>query len=88
MGHVHYLSNDYSKAKEFYERTLAYARDAVDLHATCLRLGSIYLEEKQADSVRTNSDDSFHFKEGWERRQENNFPGGLRLFPKFSFKIC
>ncbi|XP_042197169.1 cilia- and flagella-associated protein 70 isoform X2 [Callorhinchus milii] len=52
MGHVHYLSHNYTKAKEFYERTLSYAKDAIDMHTTCLRLGAIYLEENRTDSFK------------------------------------
>ncbi|NXW41314.1 CFA70 protein, partial [Nyctiprogne leucopyga] len=46
-GHLCYLKRDFGKAKECYERTISFVEDAEDLHFVCLRLGSIYLEEKE-----------------------------------------
>ncbi|XP_028940742.1 cilia- and flagella-associated protein 70, partial [Antrostomus carolinensis] len=46
-GHLCYLKKDFGKAKECYERTISFVEDAEDLHFVCLRLGSIYLEEKE-----------------------------------------
>ncbi|NXL63259.1 CFA70 protein, partial [Chordeiles acutipennis] len=46
-GHLCYLKKDFGKAKECYERALGFVEDAEDLHFVCLRLGSIYLEEKE-----------------------------------------
>ncbi|XP_010181728.1 PREDICTED: tetratricopeptide repeat protein 18, partial [Mesitornis unicolor] len=46
-GHLCYLKRDLGKAKEFYERTISFVEDAADMHFVYLRLGSIYLEEKE-----------------------------------------
>ncbi|XP_075292526.1 cilia- and flagella-associated protein 70 isoform X2 [Opisthocomus hoazin] len=46
-GHLCYLKRDFGKAKECYERTISFVEDAVDMHFVYLRLGSIYLEEKE-----------------------------------------
>ncbi|XP_010288865.1 PREDICTED: tetratricopeptide repeat protein 18, partial [Phaethon lepturus] len=46
-GHLCYLKRDFGEAKECYERTISFVEDAADMHFVCLRLGSIYLEEKE-----------------------------------------
>ncbi|KAM9291192.1 cilia- and flagella-associated protein 70 [Morus bassanus] len=46
-GHLCYLKRDFGEAKECYERTISFVEDAVDMHFIYLRLGSIYLEEKE-----------------------------------------
>ncbi|NXI39074.1 CFA70 protein, partial [Galbula dea] len=46
-GHLCYLKGDLGKAKECYERTISFVEDAADIHFVYLRLGSIYLEEKE-----------------------------------------
>ncbi|RLV89513.1 hypothetical protein DV515_00014827 [Chloebia gouldiae] len=46
-GHLCYLQKDFDNAKECYERVISFVEDAVDMHFVYLRLGSIYLEEKE-----------------------------------------
>ncbi|NXT71680.1 CFA70 protein, partial [Chaetops frenatus] len=46
-GHLCYLQKDFNKAKDCYERVISFVEDAVDMHFVYLRLGSIYLEEKE-----------------------------------------
>ncbi|KFP90135.1 Tetratricopeptide repeat protein 18, partial [Apaloderma vittatum] len=46
-GHLCYLKKDFGEAKECYERTISFVEDAADMHFVYLRLGSIYLEEKE-----------------------------------------
>ncbi|NXP43880.1 CFA70 protein, partial [Heliornis fulica] len=46
-GHLCYLKRDFGKARQCYERTLSFAEDTADRHFVYLRLGSIYLEEKE-----------------------------------------
>uniref|UniRef100_A0A8C0BUJ3 Cilia and flagella associated protein 70 n=1 Tax=Buteo japonicus TaxID=224669 RepID=A0A8C0BUJ3_9AVES len=46
-GHLCYLKRDFGEAKECYERTINFVEDAADMHFVYLRLGSIYLEEKE-----------------------------------------
>ncbi|XP_014743977.1 PREDICTED: cilia- and flagella-associated protein 70 [Sturnus vulgaris] len=46
-GHLCYLQKDLVNAKDCYERVISFVEDAVDLHFVYLRLGSIYLEEKE-----------------------------------------
>ncbi|NXG64176.1 CFA70 protein, partial [Hemiprocne comata] len=46
-GHLCYLKRDFAEAKLCYERALSFLEDPVDMHWVCLRLGSIYLQEKQ-----------------------------------------
>lgn len=49
-GHLCYLKRDFGEAKECYERTVSFVEDAADMHFVYLRLGSIYLEEKEVRS--------------------------------------
>ncbi|NXO41741.1 CFA70 protein, partial [Locustella ochotensis] len=46
-GHLCYLQKDFGNAKECYERVISFVEDAADMHFVYLRLGSIYLEEKE-----------------------------------------
>ncbi|NXY06042.1 CFA70 protein, partial [Pteruthius melanotis] len=46
-GHLWYLKKDFDKAKDCYERVISFVEDAVDMHFVYLRLGSIYLGEKE-----------------------------------------
>ncbi|NXQ62636.1 CFA70 protein, partial [Anthoscopus minutus] len=46
-GHLCYLQKDFDNAKDCYERVISFVEDAVDIHFVYLRLGSIYLEEKE-----------------------------------------
>ncbi|XP_046756692.1 cilia- and flagella-associated protein 70 isoform X1 [Gallus gallus] len=46
-GHLCYLRRDLQEAKECYERTVSFVEDAADMHFVYLRLGSIYLEDKE-----------------------------------------
>ncbi|XP_072205153.1 cilia- and flagella-associated protein 70 [Excalfactoria chinensis] len=46
-GHLCYLRRDLQEAKECYERTVRFVEDAEDMHFVYLRLGSIYLEDKE-----------------------------------------
>ncbi|XP_041062560.1 cilia- and flagella-associated protein 70 isoform X2 [Carcharodon carcharias] len=50
LGHLSYMKENYTKAKEYYERALCYVNDALDMHTICLRLGSIYLQEEKLQS--------------------------------------
>ncbi|NXH78595.1 CFA70 protein, partial [Hydrobates tethys] len=51
-GHLCYLKRDFGEAKECYERTISFVEDAADMHFVYLRLGSIYLEEKEYDRAK------------------------------------
>ncbi|XP_065501244.1 cilia- and flagella-associated protein 70 isoform X3 [Caloenas nicobarica] len=46
-GHLCYLKGNFREAKECYERAISFVEDAADMHFIYLRLGSIYLEEKE-----------------------------------------
>ncbi|XP_038007216.1 cilia- and flagella-associated protein 70 isoform X2 [Motacilla alba alba] len=46
-GHLCYLQRDFDQAKDCYERVISFVEDAEDLHFVYLRLGSIYLDEKE-----------------------------------------
>ncbi|NXT09173.1 CFA70 protein, partial [Prunella fulvescens] len=46
-GHLCYLQKDFDNAKDCYERVISFEEDAADMHFVYLRLGSIYLEEKE-----------------------------------------
>ncbi|NWR80560.1 CFA70 protein, partial [Centropus unirufus] len=46
-GHLCYLGKDFHEAKACYERTVSFVENAADMHFVYLRLGSIYLEEKE-----------------------------------------
>uniref|UniRef100_W5M3G9 Cilia and flagella associated protein 70 n=1 Tax=Lepisosteus oculatus TaxID=7918 RepID=W5M3G9_LEPOC len=51
-GHLHYLTGNFSKARQCYERTLDFVTDATDIHPIYLRLGTIYLQEKQFEQAK------------------------------------
>ncbi|NXS56816.1 CFA70 protein, partial [Brachypteracias leptosomus] len=51
-GHLCYLKRDFGEAKECYERAISFVEDAADMHFVYLRLGSIYLEEKEYGSAK------------------------------------
>ncbi|XP_051877690.1 cilia- and flagella-associated protein 70 isoform X2 [Pristis pectinata] len=53
LGHLSYMKEDYTKAKEYYARTLCYVHDAFNMHSICLRLGSIYLQEDEPQSYKS-----------------------------------
>uniref|UniRef100_A0A8C4SF97 Cilia and flagella associated protein 70 n=1 Tax=Erpetoichthys calabaricus TaxID=27687 RepID=A0A8C4SF97_ERPCA len=55
-GHLHYLNNKFRKARKSYERTLDFVRDACEMHTVCLRLGSIYLLEKELGELEEAED--------------------------------
>ncbi|NXL87217.1 CFA70 protein, partial [Alectura lathami] len=46
-GHLCYLKGDHGEAKACYEHTVSFMVDAEDMHFVYLRLGSIYLEDKE-----------------------------------------
>ncbi|KAJ7305728.1 hypothetical protein JRQ81_010094 [Phrynocephalus forsythii] len=52
-GHLCYLTGNFGEAKASYERTISFVTDAKDMHFVYLRLGSIYLEEKQYEKAKT-----------------------------------
>ncbi|XP_074230288.1 cilia- and flagella-associated protein 70 isoform X5 [Camelus bactrianus] len=47
-GHLYFLSGNHAEAKACYERTISFVADASEMHFIFLRLGHIYLEEKEA----------------------------------------
>ncbi|XP_076981040.1 cilia- and flagella-associated protein 70 isoform X2 [Tamandua tetradactyla] len=46
-GHFYFLSGNHSEARECYERTISFVADASEMHFIFLRLGLIYLQEKE-----------------------------------------
>nr|XP_025041181.1 cilia- and flagella-associated protein 70 isoform X2 [Pelodiscus sinensis] len=52
-GHLCYLTGNLSEAKECYERTISFVTDASEMHFVYLRLGSIYLKEKEYDKAKS-----------------------------------
>ncbi|XP_029775665.1 cilia- and flagella-associated protein 70 [Suricata suricatta] len=46
-GHLCFLSGNHAEAKACYERTISFVVDASEMHFIFLRLGHIYLEEKE-----------------------------------------
>uniref|UniRef100_A0A8C0IM30 Cilia and flagella associated protein 70 n=1 Tax=Chelonoidis abingdonii TaxID=106734 RepID=A0A8C0IM30_CHEAB len=46
------LNGNLSEAKECYERTISFVTDASEIHFVYLRLGSIYLKEKEYDKAK------------------------------------
>lgn len=46
-GHLYFLKGDHAEAKACYERTVSFVVDASEMHFIFLRLGHIYLEEKE-----------------------------------------
>uniref|UniRef100_A0A8C4W8X7 Cilia and flagella associated protein 70 n=1 Tax=Gopherus evgoodei TaxID=1825980 RepID=A0A8C4W8X7_9SAUR len=55
-GHLCYLSGNLSEAKECYERTISFVTDASEIHFVYLRLGSIYLKEKELKEIAEAED--------------------------------
>ncbi|XP_053131743.1 cilia- and flagella-associated protein 70 isoform X2 [Hemicordylus capensis] len=51
-GHLCFLTENFSEAKDCYERTVSFVTDAKDIHFVYLRLGSIYLEGKEYDKAK------------------------------------
>ncbi|KAL2101966.1 hypothetical protein ACEWY4_003727 [Coilia grayii] len=51
-GHLHYLRGEARDAQKCYERTLNFVTDASDTHPIFLRLGSIYLQERQFEKAK------------------------------------
>ncbi|XP_055969429.1 cilia- and flagella-associated protein 70 [Sorex fumeus] len=51
-GHLHFLRGNHAEAKACYERTVSFVVDASDMHFIFLRLGHIYLEEKEYEKAK------------------------------------
>nr|XP_048282361.1 cilia- and flagella-associated protein 70 isoform X6 [Myodes glareolus] len=51
-GHLYFLSGDHAEAKACYERTVSFVVDASEMHFIFLRLGHIYLEEKEYEKAK------------------------------------
>ncbi|XP_019601567.2 cilia- and flagella-associated protein 70 isoform X1 [Rhinolophus sinicus] len=51
-GHLYFLSGNHAEAKACYERTISFVVDASEMHFIFLRLGHIYLEEKQYEKAK------------------------------------
>ncbi|XP_017710004.1 PREDICTED: cilia- and flagella-associated protein 70 [Rhinopithecus bieti] len=51
-GHLYFLSGNHSEAKACYERTISFVVDASEMHFIFLRLGLIYLEEKEYEKAK------------------------------------
>ncbi|XP_032773364.1 cilia- and flagella-associated protein 70 isoform X2 [Rattus rattus] len=51
-GHLYYLSGNHAEAKECYERTVSFVVDASEMHFIFLRLGHIYLEDKEYENAK------------------------------------
>ncbi|XP_037660708.1 cilia- and flagella-associated protein 70 isoform X5 [Choloepus didactylus] len=51
-GHFCFLSGNHSEARECYERTISFVADASEMHFIFLRLGLIYLEEKEYEKAK------------------------------------
>ncbi|XP_032325753.1 cilia- and flagella-associated protein 70 [Camelus ferus] len=51
-GHLYFLSGNHSEAKACYERTISFVADASEMHFIFLRLGHIYLEEKEYEKAK------------------------------------
>uniref|UniRef100_A0A8C0WZ98 Cilia-and flagella-associated protein 70 n=1 Tax=Castor canadensis TaxID=51338 RepID=A0A8C0WZ98_CASCN len=55
-GHLYFLSGNHAKAKACYERTISFVVDASEMHFIFLRLGLIYLEEKELEELMEAED--------------------------------
>ncbi|XP_078201689.1 cilia- and flagella-associated protein 70 isoform X7 [Callithrix jacchus] len=55
-GHLYFLSGNHAEAKACYERTISFVVDASEMHFIFLRLGLIYLEEKELDELTEAED--------------------------------
>ncbi|XP_043782664.1 cilia- and flagella-associated protein 70 isoform X4 [Cervus elaphus] len=51
-GHLYFLSGNHVEAKACYERTISFVVDASEMHFIFLRLGQIYLEEKEYEKAK------------------------------------
>ncbi|XP_037351838.1 cilia- and flagella-associated protein 70 isoform X2 [Talpa occidentalis] len=51
-GHFYFLSGNHAEAKACYERTISFVVDASEMHFIFLRLGLIYLEEKEYEKAK------------------------------------
>ncbi|XP_060060633.1 cilia- and flagella-associated protein 70 isoform X2 [Erinaceus europaeus] len=51
-GHLYFLSGNHAEAKACYERTISFVTDASEMHFIFLRLGLIYLEEKEYEKAK------------------------------------
>ncbi|KAM6182870.1 cilia- and flagella-associated protein 70 isoform 2-T2 [Erethizon dorsatum] len=51
-GHLYFLSGNHTEAKACYERTVSFVVDASEMHFIFLRLGLIYLEEKEYEKAK------------------------------------
>uniref|UniRef100_A0A8D2HKA7 Cilia and flagella associated protein 70 n=1 Tax=Urocitellus parryii TaxID=9999 RepID=A0A8D2HKA7_UROPR len=51
-GHLYFLRGDHAEAKACYERTISFVLDASEMHFIFLRLGLIYLEEKEYEKAK------------------------------------
>ncbi|XP_052589458.1 cilia- and flagella-associated protein 70 isoform X1 [Peromyscus californicus insignis] len=52
-GHLYFLSGNHAEAKACYERTISFVVDASEMHFIFLRLGHIYLEEKEYEKAKS-----------------------------------
>ncbi|XP_074230286.1 cilia- and flagella-associated protein 70 isoform X3 [Camelus bactrianus] len=55
-GHLYFLSGNHAEAKACYERTISFVADASEMHFIFLRLGHIYLEEKELEELTEAED--------------------------------
>uniref|UniRef100_A0A8C6QWV7 Cilia and flagella associated protein 70 n=1 Tax=Nannospalax galili TaxID=1026970 RepID=A0A8C6QWV7_NANGA len=51
-GHLYFLSGNHAEAKACYERTISFVVDASEMHFIFLRLGHIYLEEREYEKAK------------------------------------
>uniref|UniRef100_A0A8C5LEC6 Cilia and flagella associated protein 70 n=1 Tax=Jaculus jaculus TaxID=51337 RepID=A0A8C5LEC6_JACJA len=51
-GHLYFLSGNHAEAKACYERAVSFVVDASEMHFIFLRLGRIYLEEKEYEKSK------------------------------------
>ncbi|XP_066204932.1 cilia- and flagella-associated protein 70 isoform X5 [Saccopteryx leptura] len=51
-GHLYFLTGNHAEAKACYERTISFVVDASEMHFIFLRLGHIYLEEKEYEKAK------------------------------------
>uniref|UniRef100_H3AYL6 Cilia and flagella associated protein 70 n=1 Tax=Latimeria chalumnae TaxID=7897 RepID=H3AYL6_LATCH len=51
-GHLYYLTQRYTDAKECYEHTVDLVKDASEMHPVYVRLGSIYIQEEEYEKAK------------------------------------